>query len=272
MLRGAVDFILPALLLTLGYGAIGFADDYIKVVKRRSLGLRAWEKIVGQFALAAIFAIYCYLSPSVGSTIYVPVLNAEWNLGVFYVPLVMLVIIASGNSANLIDGLDGLSTTVIMIISATIGVILMSMIAAAYLPESLAGVYTAEQYGEMLYNLMIFSGALTGALLGFLRFNAYPAKVIMGDTGSMALGGAVAAMLILSKMTLLLPIAGGMLVVTALSDMLQLVWLRFKRRRLLRMAPLHHHFELCGMSETSIVTMYGIITVLLCLVTLILLK
>ncbi len=242
-------------------GTIGFLDDFLKIRNKRSLGLRAYQKIIGQFGLAIVAAIFAYNHPYIGSKLIVPISGAEWDLGVWYIPFTVFVIIALVNSVNLTDGLDGLASGVTLIIAAAMGVTIYGLFALS------------ESAGELLLavnldGLFVFAGALAGACLGFLRFNTYPARVFMGDTGSFALGAALCAVFIFSRMSLLIPIMGGMFVASSVSVILQVGSYKLRKKRIFKMAPLHHHFELKGNQETKIVAMYMIITTMLCLVSL----
>jgi len=219
------------LLSTVGFGLIGFLDDYIKVVAKRSLGLRAREKLVGQFGLAALVAIYA--ASRVGTEFIVPFWTGTITLPtVLYVPFTIFVLVGVVNAVNLTDGLDGLAAG-----STAIG-------AAAF-----AVIFLLLGHSD----LSMFTSALAGACLGFIWFNGPPAQVIMGDTGSFALGAALATGAVLSRTSLFLPIIGGLFVLETVSVMLQVLYFRAtKGRRLFRMAPLHHHFELVGWAESKV--------------------
>lgn len=259
---GLWDFSLMACALALGCMAIGLADDYIKVVKKRSLGLTPWQKIAGQVVLAAAFSVYCYLHPQVGSKIWVPFLNVEWDLGVFYIPLMTLVVIFMTNSANLQDGLDGLLSTVTVIGSAAWGLM------AVFILSAVAS-YSSSMYGDNLLNIGIFALALTGACMGFLRFNRYPAMVFMGDTGSMFIGGATVAMAMLMRQPLMLILISFTMIMSSVSVMMQVTYFKLTHgKRIFKMSPIHHHFELSGYSETQVVALYAIVTGILSLVAL----
>ncbi len=252
---GNSTFLAPALLIMAGYGLVGFLDDFIKVKMKRSLGLRAYQKIIAQFGIALVFSWYLY--KTLGSEIYLPFFNATFDLSWFYIPFAMFIIIGTVNSVNLTDGLDGLASGVTLIYSIAMYVIFM------YIGEA------AAQEGQILLsatgNLHVFAAATAGACLGFLRFNSYPARVFMGDTGSMALGGAVAAMALFSRAVLLLPVMGGCFVASSISVILQVGSYKLRnKKRIFKMAPLHHHFELLGYTESKIVSGYMIVTALLC--------
>lgn len=234
------------LLSTFGFGLIGFIDDYIKVVKRRSLGLKPYQKLIGQFILAALLAMYQSNTSMLGTKIIIPfVSNKYLDLGMLYIPFITFVVVGTVNSVNLTDGLDGLATGVTLIVLSFFGLVSLNW-----------GMNSAS----------IFSAALTGACLGFLVYNAYPAKVFMGDTGSMALGGAVSALAILLNLPLVIPIVGGIYLVEALSVIIQVISYKLTGKRVFLMSPLHHHFEQKGWSETRVVAVFWIVTVVLCLI------
>lgn len=244
LLSGELDTnMVMALVSIIGFGLIGFIDDYIKVVLKRSLGLRAYQKLIGQFALALVMVFYQYSVADTGSSIFVPFMDGyRLDLGIFYIPFTVLVIVATVNSVNLTDGLDGLASGVTLVISVFFTAV-----------ASLLG-YTS---------VAIVCAAVFGACLGFLRFNAYPAKVFMGDTGSMALGGAVAAAAVLMNISLIIPIAGGIYFAESLSVIIQVVGYKLTGKRVFRMSPIHHHFELVGWHETKVVSVFWIASLVL---------
>ncbi len=259
---GKDDFMLALLCVSLLSMAIGFVDDYIKVVKKRSLGLIWWQKVVGQVLLGLAFSTYCYLNPMVGSKIIIPFFNTEWDLGIFYIPLMTLVIMFIINSANLQDGLDGLLSSV-----AVIGSIAWGMM-AVFVSIAL-GVALQPQWIGNYQNLAIFAMALAGACMGFLRFNNYPALVFMGDTGSMFIGGATVGMAMLLRMPLFMLLISFTMVMSSLSVMIQVTYFKLTHgKRIFKMSPIHHHFELSGMSEQQVVAMYAIVTGILSLIAL----
>ncbi len=229
------------LFATLGYGIIGFLDDYIKVVMKRNLGLTARQKLLGQLFIGIIlFYVLLRVRVIEGdwnaiSTVHIPGTDLELWLNWLYLPLLMLMMIGSSNAVNLTDGLDGL---------------LAGTAAIAY------GAYAIIGLVQSNYTVAIFSAAVVGALLGFLVFNAHPAKVFMGDTGSLALGGGLAALAIITKTELLLLVIGGVFVLEALSVMIQVTSFKLRGKRVFRMSPLHHHFELGGWSEWRVVTTF----------------
>ncbi|MEG2217126.1 MAG: phospho-N-acetylmuramoyl-pentapeptide-transferase [Clostridia bacterium] len=256
----SAEFVMPALLVTAGFGVIGFLDDFIKIKKHRNLGLRAYQKIIGQFAIAILVAVWAYRSPLLGPKLYLPISGGEWDIGVYYIPLVVFTIISEVNAVNLTDGLDGLASSVTMIYT------LAMTLACAILATR------ANQAGELLSGvnltgMAVFAAAVTGACLGFTRYNTYPARVFMGDTGSLALGGAVSMIAICSRSLLLLPIMGFCFVGSALSVVLQVATNKLNHgKRMFKMAPIHHHFEKLGYPESRIVVMYSLVTAVLCAV------
>lgn len=250
-------FLLIEILTMLAFAFIGFADDYVKVVKRRSVGLTPIQKMVPQALIALVLSVLAYLNPYIGSELVIPFTSHTVNLGIFYIPFMVVIIVGVVNSANLLDGLDGLCAGSGMIDFGAFALIAMSLAA------------TETGMDPDLYNTALFSGAMCGAILGFLRFNTYPAVTFMGDVGSFAIGGALIAVAIVTRLTLILPIIAFTMMISSLSDIIQVIYCRFSGgKRIFRMAPLHHHFELSGIPETKIVTMYDILTALLCFVAL----
>ena len=234
-----------ALFLTLGHGVIGFLDDSIKAVKHRNLGLTARQKLAGQFVMAAVFCFILKEYLNFPTTVWIPFTTWNIDFGMAYYAFVFIMIVGTSNAVNLTDGLDGLAAGSCAITSV------------AYVVISVALGYV---------NFAVFSAALTGACLGFLFYNQHPAKMFMGDTGSLALGGALAAMAILTKTELLLIIAGGLYVIEALSVIIQVVSFKTRGVRVFKMSPIHHHFELGGWSETRVVAVFSIVTAILCLI------
>ena len=249
--RGSIDFTLVCVLITIGYALIGFIDDYIKVVKKRSLGLKAYQKIIGQFGLAIIFAVYAYKNPFIGSCVYIPFTSVTIDLGIWYIPLIVVAMIAMVNSTNLTDGIDGLLSSVSLVCTCAVSAVLFLLIFTNFFEYSPYLLTNSK-------NLFAFCGILMGGCMGFLIYNSNPAKVFMGDCGSMGIGGALAAVCILMRMPFLLIIAGGIYLLESLSDIIQVVSYKTRKKRVFKMAPIHHHFELCGMSETQVVTMFTI--------------
>jgi len=252
--QGLNDFIWPILFVSLGAMLIGFVDDYIKVVKKRNLGLTAKQKVFGQVFVAVAFSCYCYFNPQVGSKIVIPFFNVDWDLGIFYIPLMTLLVIFMTNSANLQDGLDGLLSSVTVIGSAAWGLLALFMIPAA----------GSLMMQENLQTLGVFAFALAGASIGFLRFNRYPAMVFMGDTGSMFIGGATVGLAMLMRQPFLLLLIAFTMVMSSVSVMMQVTYFKLTHgKRIFKMSPIHHHFELCGYTEKKIVAGYAIVTLIL---------
>ncbi len=241
---------IPVLFVTVGFGIIGFLDDYIKIVMKRSEGLNPGQKLVGQIVITGIFIYYLMNSDEVGTAALIPFTGGFdsgyfLDLGILYVPFVFIVMLGTDNGVNFTDGLDGLCTSVTILVATFLTIISLG-----------------EESG-----ISPITGAVVGSLLGFLLFNVYPAKVFMGDTGSLALGGFVAASACMMQLPLFIPIVGLIYLVEVLSVIIQVTY--FKKtggKRIFKMAPIHHHFELCGWSETRVVAVFSIITAILCLV------
>ena len=234
--------LLVGLICITGFGLVGFLDDFIKIKMKRSLGLKAYQKIILQFALALFVSYYQYSASPSATQMMVPFTDIVINLGPLYVPIMMFVIIGTVNAVNLTDGLDGLASGVTLIVS------IFFMMLAISVGNSDVGILAA---------------ATGGACLGFLGFNSYPAKVFMGDTGSMALGGAVVAFAVLTNSVLLIPIVGGIYFAEAISVIIQVSSFKLTGKRVFKMAPIHHHFEQCGWPETRVVFVFWITTVVL---------
>ncbi len=234
----------PVLFLTLGFGVIGFVDDYLKVVKKRSDGLFPKQKLALQVVVTLIFYI-CLRMMHISMELRVPFTGGKmWNIGFFAIPLVFLAVIGTVNGTNFTDGLDGLASTV------TAAVCIFFTVASIMLKAGLSPI----------------ASAVGGALMGFLLYNAYPAKVFMGDTGSLALGGFVAGTAYMMQMPLYILIVGLIYLIEVLSVMLQVSYFKATHgKRIFKMAPIHHHFELCGWSETQVVARFAILTALLCM-------
>ncbi|WP_455615977.1 phospho-N-acetylmuramoyl-pentapeptide-transferase [Eisenbergiella sp.] len=239
----------PILLMTLGFGLIGFLDDYIKVILKRSMGLTPIQKMAGQLVVTGLFAYYLLKCTDISLAAKIPFMpGKELDLGWLNIPLLFFIVIGTVNGANFTDGLDGLAASV-------------TVLAASFLSAAAIGTGT---------RIEPVTCAVAGALLGFLLFNVYPASVFMGDTGSLALGGFVAAAAYMMQLQLFIPIIGFIYLIEVVSVILQVLFFKLTGgRRLFRMAPLHHHFELGGWSETRIVAVFSIVTAILCLVALI---
>lgn len=240
--------IIPVLFLTLGFGIIGFLDDYLKVVLKRSDGLLAWQKFLLQILLTAIFAFYLIKYTDISLTMRIPFWSGHFlNLGWLAVPVLFLAVIGTVNGVNFTDGLDGLASSVTLIV---------------------AMFFTVVSIG-MKTGIEPITCAVVGSLMGFLLFNVYPAKIFMGDTGSLALGGFVAGTAYVMQMPLFIILVGLIYLVEVLSVMLQVSYFKATHgKRIFKMAPIHHHFELCGWSETRVVAVFSIVTAVMCLIAL----
>lgn len=230
---------------SLAFGFIGFLDDGLKKLHKKNEGLTTKQKLFLLIAFSGIFSIYAYLDPSIGSIIMIPFAGRMFNLGVFYIPFITFFYTATTNGVNLTDGLDGLAASVTLLVMTFFALVSFSM-------------------GH--YSLSIFCGALSGALLAFLRFNSYPAKIIMGDTGALALGGIIASTAVILKNPLIVVIVGGIYVLETLSDIIQITSFKITGKRVFKMAPIHHSFELSGWHEAKIVSVFSIVTAILCLI------
>lgn len=240
--------IIPVLFLTLGFGIIGFLDDYLKVVLKRSDGLMPMQKMACQIVVTAVFAFYLVKFTDVPLTMKIPFIPGhELDFGILTIPLIFIVVIGTVNGVNFTDGLDGLASSVTIMVATFFSVIAIG---------TKSGIEP-------------ITCAVVGALMGFLLFNVYPAKIFMGDTGSLALGGFVAGTAYMLQMPLFLLIVGLIYVVEVLSVMIQVTYFKATHgKRFFKMAPIHHHFELCGWSETRVVAVFSIITAVLCLIAL----
>lgn len=237
--------VMAILLVTLGFGMIGFIDDYIKIGMKRSLGFRAYQKMLAQIVVAIGFCLYIYNSSGHSTSIILPfVSGGEINLGWLYLPFIVFVLLGTVNGVNLTDGIDGLSTSI------TIAVLTFFLVVDSM----------------MKMNIGILLAISIGALLGFLIYNSYPASIFMGDTGSLALGGLVASVAIYMHLSLIIILVGLIYLIEVLSVILQVSYFKKTGKRLFKMAPIHHHFELLGWRETKIVYVFTIVTILLCVV------
>ncbi|HJC83236.1 MAG TPA: phospho-N-acetylmuramoyl-pentapeptide-transferase [Candidatus Anaerostipes avicola] len=243
--------VIPILFVTLGFGFIGFIDDYIKVVMKRNLGLKAWQKMLGQICVTGIFAYYLINYTDTGTLMLIPFTHGKYlDLGIFFVPGIFLILLGTVNGANFTDGLDGLASSVTVLIATFFTVAAIGMGASGNDP----GIWP-------------ISCATVGSLLGFLVFNVYPARVFMGDTGSLALGGFVAATAVMLKLPLFIPIVAFIYMIEVISVMLQVCYFKATGgKRLFKMAPIHHHFELSGWPETKVVAIFAIVTAVSCLI------
>ena len=237
--------VLPVMLMTAGFGLIGFLDDYIKIVRKHSEGLNPKQKMAGQFLLTALFCLYMVCFSGCGTTIQIPFFRVQWHMGWLYVPFLFLVVLGTDNGVNFTDGLDGLCSCVTIVVALFFTWL------------------SAKQGG----GIEPVTAAAAGALAGFLLYNHYPAKVFMGDTGSLGLGAFVASAACMLQQPLIILLVGFIYLIEVISVILQVGY--FKKthgKRLFRMAPIHHHFELGGWSEVKVVAVFTAVTALLCLV------
>jgi len=240
--------IVPVLFATIGFGIIGFMDDYIKVVMKRSMGLRAWQKLLGQILVTAILGYYITNFTDVGTAMLIPFSGGKYlDWSYMFIPIFFITVLGTVNGSNFTDGLDGLESSVTVLIATFFTVVAI-------------GVKS---------DISPITGAVAGSLLAFLLYNVYPAKVFMGDTGSLALGGFVAATAYMLQMPLFILIVALVYLVEILSVMIQVSYFKLTGgKRIFKMAPIHHHFELMGWSETRVVAVFSIITTILCLIAL----
>ena len=259
-------FVWMVLVALLGNGAIGFLDDYLKIIRKQSKGLLAWQKFLLQTVLGLLLSLW-FVETSPDTRIIIPFFKAiNPDLGIFFLPFAIGVISGTSNAVNLTDGLDGLAIGPVIVVS-------MSFLIIAYLTGNQVFAHYLELPGMPgAGELSIVAGAMAGASLGFLWFNAYPASVFMGDVGALALGGAIGMMAIITRQELLLLILGGIFVAEALSVIAQVASYKIRKKRVLRMAPLHHHFELGGVSEPKLIVRFWIVALVLALVSLSTLK
>jgi len=260
-------YVWVTLLVTVGFGVVGFLDDYRKVKSKSSDGLSAREKMLSLTMIATTAGIILYLYPPFQTTLAIPFFKGLLpDLGIFYIPFAVLVIVGASNAVNLTDGLDGLAIGPTIIASGTY--LLFAYLAGNARLSSYLQISSVQGAGE----LAVLCGAMVGAGLGFLWFNTYPAQVFMGDVGSLSLGGALGTIAVITKQEIVLVIVGGIFVVEALSVIFQVTSFRLCGRRIFRMAPLHHHFELKGWAEPKIIVRFWIISIILALVALSTLK
>lgn len=245
MVKNPSDEAMIALYAFIAFGFIGFLDDLLKIIRKKNLGLRAYQKMILLVVFSTIFAYYAYVNSQIGTKIMIPFSKTSIDLGIWYIPFIVLFFAATTNGVNLTDGIDGLATSVTLLVMTFFAMV---------------------SYGMGHWTLSIFCVVVAGALLGFLRVNAFPARVFMGDTGSLALGGAIAATAMMLKLPLIVIVVGGIYVMETLSVILQVASFKLTGKRIFKMSPLHHHFELSGWPEPKIVSIFSIVTVVLCLI------
>ncbi|HBG93692.1 MAG: phospho-N-acetylmuramoyl-pentapeptide-transferase [Nitrospirae bacterium GWF2_44_13] len=262
-------YILTMIFSLVGFGTIGFIDDYLKVVKRDSKGLRGYYKFGAQVLLALVIGMFLYMNPKdpYNDVLSIPFFK-KWlfDLGWFYVPFSIIVIVGSSNAVNLTDGIDGLA----------VGLVGISVLATGILVY-ISGNFKFSQYLQVLYipgtgELTVFCGAILGASLGFLWYNSYPADVFMGDVGSLSLGGVLGTLAVITKQEIVLAVVGGIFVIETLSVVFQVASFKLTGKRIFRMAPIHHHFELKGWPEPKVIVRFWIVGIMLALLSLATLK
>jgi phospho-N-acetylmuramoyl-pentapeptide-transferase len=253
----------------LGFGVIGLVDDYFKIRKHNTKGLKAWAKFGAQISLALILSLILYYNPDdqYASKLSIPFFK-KWliDIGWFYIPFSILVIVGSSNAVNLTDGIDGLAI-------GLVGIATLANGALVYISgHSIFARYLQVLFLPGIGELTVFCGAMFGAALGFLWFNSYPAEVFMGDVGSLGLGGTLGLLAVITKQELVLAVVGGIFVIETFSVILQVVSYKFTGRRIFKMAPLHHHFEIKGWPEPKVIIRFWIIGIILALLSLTTLK
>ena len=250
-------YVLVALAVTVGFAAIGFVDDILKVRRKSSRGLGMWSKLLPQIAVAGVAAVVLLLQPDFSSTVAVPFFkNVQPDFGIWYVPFAVLVVVGASNAVNLTDGLDGLAIGPVMTAAATYALIVY-----------LAGHVKFAEYLQIPHvsrvgEMSVFCAAVAAAGLGFLWFNAYPAQIFMGDVGSLGLGAALGIVAVISKNEILLVVVGGVFVVEAVSVIVQVASFKWRGKRVFRMAPIHHHYELKGWAEPQIIVRFWIVSII----------
>ena len=238
--------LIPILLLTIGFGLIGFIDDFKKLVLKNTEGLKPSYKMIGLLIISVAYVIYLVYGLKIETQTYIPIIKTYIDIPVFiYIPFAIIVILGATNAVNLTDGIDGLSSSVCAIIITCLAIIGISL---------------------QLYEVSIFASIVIGAVLGFLMFNIHPAKVFMGDTGSLMLGGVISGLALYLEMPLLLLVIALIPVLETISVMIQVVYFKKTGKRFFKMAPLHHHFELSGWKENKVVVVFSVVTLLLCII------
>jgi phospho-N-acetylmuramoyl-pentapeptide-transferase len=262
-------YIWTMIIALIGFGAIGFLDDYLKIIRKSHKGLRGYQKFGMQILLAVLIGLFLYMNPKDPYTdvLSVPFFK-KWlfDLGLIYIPFSVLVIVGSSNAVNLTDGIDGLA----------IGLVAIAVLANGVLVY-ISGHKLLAQYLQVMYlpgtgELAVFCGAMFGASLGFLWYNSYPADIFMGDVGSLGLGGALGTLAVITKHEIVLAVVGGIFVIEAISVMLQVASYKLTGKRIFKMAPIHHHFELKGWPEPKVIVRFWILGIMLALLSLATLK
>ena len=244
-----------SIVIFLAYGLIGFLDDFIKFKFKRNLGLRAYQKIIFQLVVSILIGFFVYYS-DVGGVLVVPFTNKTIDIGFWIIPLVAVIYLATTNAVNLTDGLDGLASSTMLSYMLSFVMLLLVLTNTIFIGES-------EIVLTEIKNLLNLSAIICGAMLSFLVFNCFPAKIFMGDTGSLALGSLVASVAVFSKLSLYIPIIGIMFVLSAVSVIIQVAYYKLTKKRVFLMAPLHHHFEKKGVHEVRITICYALVTIMI---------
>lgn len=253
-IRGSSSLTKVSIVIFLAYGLIGFLDDFIKFKFKRNLGLKAYQKIIFQLLVSVLIGFFVYYSDLVGSVLVVPFTSKTIDIGFWIIPLVAIIYLATTNAVNLTDGLDGLASSTMFSYSLSFVMLLFVLMQTIFIGES-------EIVLTETKNLLNLSAVVCGAMLSFLVFNCFPAKIFMGDTGSLALGSLVASVGVFSKLSLYIPIIGIMFVLSAVSVMIQVAYYKLTKKRIFLMAPLHHHFEKKGVHEVRITVCYALVTI-----------
>ena len=252
---GSNQMALVCIVCFFAFALIGFLDDYLKIKLKRNLGLKPYQKIIGQVSISIIIAVFAYLNSNIGSSIYLPFTNKLIDLGWFYIPFCIFIFLATTNAVNLTDGLDGLAGGVsFAFFVGFVGIEFVLLKSVVIFDGTLINEYN---------NVLILSGAVLGSLLAYLLCNCHPATIFMGDTGSLALGGLISAVCIVTKQVLLIPILGVMFVISVVSVILQVLHYKRTKKRIFLMAPFHHHLEKKGIHENKIVVIYIIVTLII---------
>ena len=238
--------VIPVLILTIGFGIIGFLDDYIKVVRKHNLGLRAWQKILGQLLVVILFAIYVQNFTDISLAMKIPFTDIVLDFGFWNIPIMFFIALGTANGTNFTDGVDGLCASVTAVV---------------------AGFFTVAAIQYSASGAQVISGAMLGGLLGYLVYNVYPGKVMMGDTGSLAIGGFVTGIAYVMQMPIFIVIVGFIYAIEVVSVIMQVSYFKITHgKRSFRMAPIHHHYEKGGWSETKVVNVFTTVTLLMCLI------
>lgn len=260
--EGASSLAKLSLVLFIAYGLVGFLDDFIKFKFRRNMGLRAYQKIVFQLLVSVFAGFYAYKSNLVGGVLVIPFTDYVIDIGAWVIPLIVIIYLATTNAVNLTDGLDGLATSTTL----TYMISFIALVYVLFEKSMFAGV--SEIHAEEIKNIAKLASVTCGGMLCFLVFNCFPAKIFMGDTGSLALGSLVASVAVFSNMSLYIPILGFMFVASAVSVIMQVSYYKLTKKRIFLMAPLHHHFEKSGWSEKKVFAVFTSVSLIFAVISL----